>query len=108
MVIQWLMLALAGLNSRNVDNKFMGKCRAIPSIEPIKSNAVFVANSVGRIDAQRSCSGFILVISVRFQIGAYREFLLIESDSLASMAESCRDMFNFPNVRPPVLPDAPT
>jgi hypothetical protein len=51
MVICWLMLALGGLDSRNVDNKFMGKRRAIPTIEPIKGNTVFVADSVSRIDA---------------------------------------------------------
>jgi hypothetical protein len=51
LVIKWLILALGSLGSRNVDNKFMGKRRAIPSIEPIKSNTVFVADPVSRIDA---------------------------------------------------------
>jgi len=51
LVIYWLMLALGGLDSHNVDNKFMGKRRAIPTIEPIKGNTVFVTDSVSRIDA---------------------------------------------------------
>jgi len=45
------MLSLGVFDSRNVDNKFVGKRRAIPTIKPIKSNTVFVANSVSRIDA---------------------------------------------------------
>ena len=102
------MLALGGFRSRNVDNKFMSKRRAIPTIEPVKGDTVFVADSVSRIDTQRPRSRFILVVSVRFQIGAHREFSLIKSESLASMTESCRDMFDFPNAKSPVLADAPT
>jgi hypothetical protein len=33
---------------------------------------------------------------------------LIQSERLASIAESCRDMFDFPNAGSPVLADAPT
>jgi hypothetical protein len=33
---------------------------------------------------------------------------LIQSERLASMTESCRDMFDFLNAKSPVLPDAPT
>jgi hypothetical protein len=46
-----VMLMLGGLDARNVDNKFMGERRAISTIEPIKGDTVFIADSVSRIDA---------------------------------------------------------
>ena len=79
----------------------MGKPRAIAAIEPIKGDTVFVADSVGRVDGKRPSSGLILVISVLFQICASREFSLINAESLASVAESRRDIFGCPNVRTP-------
>ena len=84
----------------------MGKARAIAAIEPIKGDTVFVADSVGRVDGKRPSSGLILGISVLFQIGASREFCLINSKSLTSVAESRRDVLGFPNVRTPFFPAA--
>jgi hypothetical protein len=81
----------------------MGKARAIAAIEPIKGDTVFVADSVGRIDGKRPSSGLILAISVLFQTGASCEFCLTNSKSLASVAESRRDILGCPNVRTPFL-----
>ena len=50
LVIAWLILGLAGFDSRDLDSEFMGKRRAVAAIEPIKSDAVFVADSVGSVD----------------------------------------------------------
>ena len=81
----------------------MGKARAIAAIEPIKGDTVFVTDSVGSVDGKRPSSGLILGISVLFQIGASREFCLINSESLTSVAESRRDMLGLPNVRNSLL-----
>jgi hypothetical protein len=85
----------------------MGKRRAIATKEPIKGDAVFVADSVGRVDGKRSSPGLILIISVLFQINAHREFCLLESEGLASVAESCRNMLGCPNVTTPFLAKLP-
>jgi hypothetical protein len=44
------MLALGGFDSRDIDSEMMGKHRTIAAIEPIKSDTVFVADSLGRFD----------------------------------------------------------
>ena len=46
----WLMLGLGSLYSLDVDRETMGKRRAIAAIEPIKRDAVFVADSLGCLD----------------------------------------------------------
>ena len=81
----------------------MGKARAIAAIEPIKGDTVFVTDSVSRIDSKRPSSGLILAISVLFQTGASCELCLTNSKSLASVAESRRDILGCPNVRTPFL-----
>ena len=81
----------------------MGKPRAIAAIEPIKGDTVFVANSEGRVDGERPSPGLILAISVLAQISPHREFCLIKSEGLASVAEPCRDMRGCPNVTTPFL-----
>jgi len=81
----------------------MGKPRAVAAKKPIKGHTVFVADSVGRVDGKQPNPGFILVISVLFQISAHREFCLIKSEGLASVAESSRDMRGCPNVTTPFL-----
>jgi hypothetical protein len=79
-------LGIVGFDSRDIDSEMMGKPRAIAAIEPIKSDAVFVADSVGCLDGQRPSSRFVLAISVRFQIDACGKFPLIDAESLAGMA----------------------
>ena len=81
----------------------IGKPRAIAAKEPIKGDTIFVADSVGRVDGKRPSPGLILVISVLFQVNAHREFCLIESEGLASVAESCRNMCGCSNVTTPSL-----
>jgi hypothetical protein len=44
------MLGLGGFDPRDIDSEMMGKVRAIAAIEPIKSDTVFVADSVRRVD----------------------------------------------------------
>ena len=100
------MSGLGGFDLRDVDSQSMGKRRAIATKEPIKGDAVFVADSVSRVDGERPSSGLILAISVRFQIGACREFSLVDSESLASVAQSRRYLHGCPNVRTPFLPAA--
>jgi len=100
------MSGIGGFDLRDIDSQSMGKRRAISAIEPIKRDTVFVTDSLGRFDCQLPSSGFILAISVRFQIGACREFSLIGTESLASVAESRGDMLGCPNVRTPFLPAA--
>ena len=46
----------------------------------------------------------ILSISVRFQIGAHREFSLSYSNGLASIAKTCREMLGWPNGDPHSFP----
>ena len=46
----WLILGLGSFDSRDVDSETMGKRRAIAAIEPIKSDTVFVADFVSRVD----------------------------------------------------------
>ena len=43
------MPRISGFDSRDNDSKMMGKPRSIATIEPIKGDTVFVADSVGRI-----------------------------------------------------------
>ena len=102
----WLMLGLGSLYSLDVDSETMGKRRAIAAIEPIKSDTVLVADTEGRVDRKRPSSGLILAKSVRLQISAHREFFLIKSEGLASVAESCRNMPGCPNVTTPFLSEA--
>ena len=83
---RWLMLALGSFDSGDIDSEMVRKHRAIAAIEPIKSDTGFVADSLGSFDGYWSSSGFILAISVLFQICAPREFSLINSESLAGMA----------------------
>ena len=99
----WLMLGLGSFYSLDVDSETMGKRRAIAAIEPIKSDTVLVADTEGRVDRKRPSSGLILAKSVRFQISTHREFFLIKSEGLASVAESCRNMPGCPNVTAPFL-----
>ena len=99
----WLMLGLGSFYSLDVDSETMGKRRAIAAIEPIKSDTVLVADTEGRVDRKRPSSGLILAKSVRFQISTHREFFLIKSEGLASVAESCRNMPGCPNVTTPFL-----
>ena len=47
---KWLMFALGGCDSRDIESEMMGKLRAIAAIEPIKGDAVFVADFVCRVD----------------------------------------------------------
>ena len=102
----WLMLGLGSFYSLDVDSETMGKRRAIAAIEPIKSDTGFVADSLGSFDGYWSSSGFILAISVLFQICAPREFSLINSESLACVARSHRDILGCPNVTTPFLSEA--
>jgi hypothetical protein len=44
------MLGFGGFDSRDIESEMMGKPRAIAAIEPIKGDAVFVADSVGCLD----------------------------------------------------------
>jgi len=44
------MLGSGGFDSRDIDSELMRKPRAIAAIEPIKGDAVFVTDSVGRVD----------------------------------------------------------
>jgi hypothetical protein len=97
------MSGIGGFDLCDIDRQSMGKRRAITAIEPIKRDAVFVTDSLGRFDCQLPSSGFILAISVRFQIGACREFSLIDSESVASVAQSRCYMLGCPNVRTPFL-----
>jgi len=40
------------------------KHRAVGAIEPIERDAVFVTDLLGRVDGERSRSGFVLALSV--------------------------------------------
>ena len=100
---RWLMLALGSFDSGDIDSEMVRKHRAIAAIEPIKSDTVLVADTEGRVDRKRPSSGLILAKSVRFQISTHREFFLIKSEGLASVAESCRNMPGCPNVTAPFL-----
>jgi hypothetical protein len=44
------MSGLGGFDLRDIDSQAMGKGRAIATKEPIKGDAVFVADSVSRVD----------------------------------------------------------
>jgi hypothetical protein len=44
------MSGLGGFDLRDVDSQSMGKRRAIATKEPIKGDAVFVADSMSRVD----------------------------------------------------------
>jgi hypothetical protein len=44
------MSGFGSFNSRDLDSKLIGEHRAIATIEPIKSDTVFVADFVGRVD----------------------------------------------------------
>jgi hypothetical protein len=44
------MFGLGGFDSRDIESEVMGKLRAIAAIEPIKADAVFVADFVRRVD----------------------------------------------------------
>ena len=46
----WVMSGFGSFNSRDLDSKLIGEHRAIATIEPIKSDTVFVADFVGRVD----------------------------------------------------------
>jgi len=98
---RWLMLALGSFDSGDIDSEMVRKHRAIAAIEPIKSDTGFVADSLGSFDGYWSSSGFILAISVLFQICAPREFSLINSESLTDMAKSRRDMLGILNRKTP-------
>jgi len=47
---RWLMLALGSFDSRDIDSEMMRKHRTIAAIEPIKSDTVFVTDSLGRFN----------------------------------------------------------
>jgi hypothetical protein len=44
------MLGLDRFDPRDIDSEMMGKLRAITAVEPIKSDTVFVTDSVRRFD----------------------------------------------------------
>jgi hypothetical protein len=44
------MFGLGGFDSRDIESEMMRKLRAIAAIEPIKGDAVFVADFVCRVD----------------------------------------------------------
>lgn len=46
----WLMLASGGFDTRDIDSEMMRKRRAVTAIEPIQADAVFVADSLSRVD----------------------------------------------------------
>ena len=75
--VRALKRALGGLDARDLDCEMIRQSRAIAAIEPIKANTIFIADSVGGVDRERPNSGLVLAVSVRFQIGAHREFPLV-------------------------------
>ena len=53
-----------GLDPRDLDREVVRKHRAVGAIEPIDGDAVFVTDLLGRVDGERSRSGFVSAISV--------------------------------------------
>ena len=60
----YLKFLLRGLGRRDLDREVVRRHRAVGAIEPIESDAVFVTDLLGRVDGERSRSGFVLALSV--------------------------------------------
>ena len=63
-VIRLLKIPAPRPRSRDLDREVVRKHRAVGAIEPIERDAVFAVDLLGRVDGERSRSGFVLALSV--------------------------------------------